>query len=81
MPPLQRTGAGDSSEGPNLGPLRQVAGNVACMVRDVRVVDAVVSALSTLHYFVFRGTPNTTEPKHRHKRSCALKLCTLPSFF
>ena len=46
------------------------------MVRDVEVVDAVVSGLSTLHYFVFRCTPNTTEPTHRHKRSYALKLCT-----
>ena len=64
------------SEGSNLDPLRQVAGNVACMVRDAQVIDAVVSGLSTLHYFVFRGTPNITEPKHRHKRSCALKLCT-----
>ena len=46
------------------------------MVRDVEVVDAVVSGLSTLHYVVFRGTPNITEPTHRHKRSNALKLCT-----
>ena len=53
-----------------------MAGNVNCMVRDVEVVDAVVSGLSTLHYVVFRGTPNITEPTHRHKRSNALKLCT-----
>ena len=67
---------GGRSEGSNLDPLRQVAGNVNCMVRDAQVVDAVVSGLSTLHYFVFRGTPNITEPTHRHKRSNALKLCT-----
>ena len=76
LPPLQRTSAGGSSEGTHLVPLRQVAGNVNCMVRDAQVVDAVVSGLSTLHYFVFRCTPNITEPTHRHKRSNALKLCT-----
>ena len=76
MPPLQRTSAGGRSEGTHLVPLRQVAGNVICMVRDAQVVDAVVSGLSTLHYFVFRCTPNITEPTHRHKRSNALKLCT-----
>ena len=47
LPPLQRTGAGSGSEGTNLVPLRQVAGNVNCMVRVVQKVDAVVSGLST----------------------------------
>ena len=64
MSPLQRTSAGGRSEGTHLVPLRQVAGNVNCMVRVVQKVDAVVSGLSTLHYYVFRGTPNVTEPKH-----------------
>ena len=61
LPPLQRTGAGSGSEGTNLVPLRQVAGNVICMVRVVQKVDAVVSGLST-NYFVF-FLPNRYESR------------------
>ena len=79
MPPLQRTGAGGSSEGTHLVPLRQVAGNVNCMVRDVQEVDAVVSALSTNYFVFFRlcAKHTTSEPirnesdalPNEHKRS------------
>ena len=85
MPPLQRTGAGGSSEGTHLVPLRQVAGNVNCMVRVVQKVDAVVSGLST--NYVFRlpkrnesdALPNDNKRSaHKANTSCFLRLLYMP---
>ena len=84
LPEGARTQRG-SSEGSNLDPLRQVAGNVACMVRDVQKVDAVVSGLST--NYVFRlpkrnesdALPNDDKRSaHKANHSCFLRLLYMP---